>query len=96
MEVKLYYDKGTIVLASKDHIPLQLTKFFKFDPRINAYRSLAMHYPVIVSILRDLKISFMDNVFHPISCLKFNKRLDVKLRNYQREALNNWMNANKR
>lgn len=96
MKIKLYYDKGTIVLVSNDRIPSHLVKFLKFDPRINAYRGLAIHYSTIVSILQDLKIDFLDNVFYPVGCIKFDKRFDMRLRNYQREALNNWIKANKR
>lgn len=96
MSIKLYYDKGTIVLSTKDKIPLSLTRFLKFDPRINAYRGLAMYYPVIVSTLKELGITFFDDVFHDVGCMNFERSSEIRLRSYQREALRNWMNAGKR
>jgi superfamily II DNA or RNA helicase len=96
MSIKLYYDKGTIVLNTKDKIPSSLARFLKFDPRINAYRGLAMYYFAVISTLRELGITFFDDVFHEIGCVNFEKHSEIKLRSYQREALQNWMNANKR
>jgi len=96
MSIKLYYDKGTIVLSTKDKIPSSLTRFLKFDPRINAYRGLAMYYSVIVSILKELGITFFDDVFRDVGCTNFEKSSEIRLRSYQREALQNWMGAGKR
>lgn len=87
--VRLTYSKGTIIVRGNVYVP-----YTSYDPRVKAYRALAIYYPEIREFLTKNGIEFEDKVLDllPITGL----RSSIKLRRYQREALKNWIDAGKR
>ncbi|HDI75289.1 MAG: ATP-dependent helicase [Thermoprotei archaeon] len=85
---RLYYDRGTIVLEPK--APLSLPHFFKYDPRVGAFRALALHYRKAVEYLRKRGVKVEDSVLQPLKG-KIVTIAELKLRNYQKEALRKWI-----
>ena len=51
---ELIYDKGTILLNGDFHTPYAV-----FDPRINRYRALGIHYPEIIDYFKRNKIDYV-------------------------------------
>ena len=90
MIVKLYYDRGTIVAELLK--PLSLPPFFKYDKRISAYRALALHYRSAIEYFKKRGIKVEDHVLRPIKG-KITLVENLKLRDYQKEALEYWIKA---
>ncbi|MCS6768083.1 MAG: DEAD/DEAH box helicase family protein [Candidatus Nitrosocaldus sp.] len=86
MRVSLRYDKGTIIVDGMVHVPYTV-----FDPKINRYRALAMHYPAIVEYLKASRIDYEDHVLDLIPIKKVSSRL--LLRDYQSRALRRWLDS---
>jgi superfamily II DNA or RNA helicase len=87
--VKLSYSKGTIILEGDVTTP-----YAKWDPRIKAYRALGYLYKEIIDYLKENKINFEDNVMNSPPIEPINGT--IKLRPYQEEAFNKWMENDKR
>ncbi|MFH0748425.1 MAG: DEAD/DEAH box helicase family protein [Candidatus Bathyarchaeota archaeon] len=87
--IHLLYDKGSITIRGDVATP-----YGHWDPRINAYRAIALYYEEIKSFLDNSGISYKDDVpaLMPIPSL----RCTVSLRPYQEDALKAWTNAGKR
>jgi len=75
--------------VAKGDLPPALAPFFRYDPRVRCYRSLAIQYRWVVERLRDLGEPYEDDVLHPLPCSIEPRELE--LRDYQREALEAWM-----
>lgn len=90
MVVKLYYDRGTIVAELLE--PLSLPSFFKYDKRINAYRALAIHYRQALEYFEKKGVEVQDSVLKPIEG-KITLAENIRLRDYQKEALEFWIKA---
>jgi superfamily II DNA or RNA helicase len=84
--IHLSYDKGTILIRGGIRVPNS-----HWDSRSNAYRALAMHYRDIIDYLSRSEVEFSDEVLDLIPCPVFSSNL--KLRDYQREALTTWVNS---
>jgi superfamily II DNA or RNA helicase len=92
-QLRLYFDKGTICIEGTDLIRIPNTKF---DDRTKTFRSYGLHYKDIKEYLQKSDLDFIDNVptFFPISsALKIR---NLKLRDYQNKAIQNWINASMR
>jgi len=83
------YDRGTILISGNLRVPNST-----WDPRVEAFRTLALHYPDVVRFLRNSHIDFKDNVLDLPPCPKLKAK--TKLRDYQKEALNAWLRTGKR
>lgn len=84
--LRLWFDKGTLLLKGNVGTP-----YGKWDPRMNCYRIKSYYYKDVLDYLRESKLPFEDNVANlpPTEQLNCN----VKLRQYQSEALDNWSKA---
>jgi len=84
--MKLVYDRGTILLLDTP-VPFNPPPYFKYDPRVKAYRALAKDYSRAVEDLPEAE----DYVLKECECLRID--VEVPLRPYQLEALEAWINA---
>ncbi len=82
----LIYDKGTIRIENSDLIRIPGTKF---DDRTKSLRSYGLHYSEIVEYLKKSNLNFIDDVPDFISSPTL-KMKDLELRDYQKQALENW------
>jgi superfamily II DNA or RNA helicase len=87
--IRLFYDHGSIVIKGGPGTP-----YGQWDPRINAYRGLALYYAEVKSYLEKSGLSYSDEVLDLPPMPKLVGSL--KLRSYQEEALNAWLDAGKR
>jgi len=85
--LRLEWSAGTILLRGNP--PPLVAAFFRYDPRVGCYRSLAIQYRWVVEALRQLGVEYEDDVLHPPPCPLSPRELE--LRDYQREALQAWM-----
>ncbi|OYT25687.1 MAG: helicase [Thermofilum sp. ex4484_82] len=90
--IELVYDRGTIVLKGSVFAP---PSFFKWDERVKSYRALAFRYRETVTFLKKWNANFRDNVLD-LQTGKIKLIKTIKLRNYQKEALENWVKAGKK
>ncbi len=89
MKAVLVYDKGTIVIKGDVATP-----YGSWDPRVNAFRALGLHYWKIREYLVDSKVDFVDDVLDLMPCPELKSK--VELRSYQNEALDAWTITGKR
>ena len=84
--MELVYDKGTLLLINVpgDYRP---PSFFKFDERVNAYRTLAKNYWLALRKIPNLT----DRVLELPECVW--PSISIGLRPYQEEALEAWLRA---
>lgn len=86
--LRLEWSAGTILLRGGSPPP-RVAAYFKYDPRVSCYRSLAIQYRWVVEELERAGVKYEDGVIHAPSC-RFRKLVNVVLRGYQREALVAW------
>jgi superfamily II DNA or RNA helicase len=89
VRVSLLYDNGTIIIKGLAYVP-----YAKFDPRVNEFRAVALHYSDIIDYLKSNGIPYTDNVMNLIPM--GNVKSNVVLRDYQQEALKKWIEAGMR
>ncbi len=65
-----------------------------WDPRSGAYRALALYYADIIEYLENSHIDFVDEALQLLPTPHLQPR--TTLRDYQRDALDSWMQAGKR
>jgi superfamily II DNA or RNA helicase len=87
--VNLQYDRGIIVVRGDYKIPKST-----FDPHSHSSKALAVDYIDIVQYLKRSRIPFADKVMDLLPCPHLECKL--KLRPYQREALDAWLRAGAR
>ncbi len=85
----LSYDKGTILIRSDARIP-----YSSWDPRVKAFRAQALYYREINDYLKQSRIPYTDGVLDVLPCPLLT--CNVKLRDYQREALDAWFKAGRK
>ena len=87
--IHLAYNKGSIIIKGDVATP-----YSHWDPRVGAYRAMALYYREIKSFLDDSHIPYTDDVpaLLPLQHLESS----VHLRPYQEDALQVWMSADKR
>lgn len=84
----LEYDRGSILIRGEVRTP-----YGKWDPRVNAYRAMAIYYRDILDYFKKSGLPFNDkvpNLLPHASC-----SCNVKLRSYQKDALNLWIKNEK-
>ena len=84
----LEYDRGSILIRGEVRTP-----YGKWDPRVNAYRAMAIHYRDILDYFKESVLSFNDKVLNLLPHSSFS--CNVKLRSYQKDALNLWIKNEK-
>ncbi len=85
----LRYDRGSLIISGEVGTP-----YGKWDPRISAFRSIAMYYPEVLAYLERSRIAYRDEVANPPPVPRFVS--DIELRPYQKAALNAWLDAGRR
>lgn len=87
--VSLRFDKGTVLVWGDVRVPNS-----SWDPRVGAFRVMALYYPEVLSFLRLSGLDFKDDVLDLPPCPEFAGK--TRLRGYQEEALKAWLQAGKR
>ena len=86
------FDKGTIVVRGNLRIPNTV-----WDERIGAFRAQAIFYRDIVHYFKESELEFTDDVItHLIPCPHIECASTMKLRGYQKKALNSWDSSGRR
>ena len=83
--IRLRYEGGWL-LAEGGPIP-----FGEYDPALDAYRAPGIRYRDVVRELRERGVEFVDEALRPLVCPRLSSEL--KLRDYQLEALEAWRGA---
>ena len=83
--IRLRYEGGWL-LAEGGPIP-----FGEYDPALDAYRVPGIRYRDVVRELRERGVEFVDEALRPLVCPRLSSEL--KLRDYQLEALEAWRGA---
>jgi superfamily II DNA or RNA helicase len=89
VEVRLTYDKGTLVIHGDVRVPNS-----RWDARSGAYRALALYFSDVTDYLESSHIDYENEALDllPVPRLQFH----ASLRDYQKDALDAWMQAGKR
>jgi superfamily II DNA or RNA helicase len=87
--IQLRYDRGSLLIWGEVGTP-----YGRWDPRVDAFRVMAIHYPDILEYLDRSHLLYNDEVANPLPTPPLKS--DVKLRPYQQEALEAWLDAGKR
>jgi len=87
--IRLKYDRGSLLIQGEVGTP-----YGHWDPRVNAYRAMAIHYRDILAYLKRSKLGYVDDVRDVLPCPPLS--CDLELRSYQEEALKAWTDADKR
>lgn len=88
MFAKISYDKGTLLIRGNVHVPNST-----WDSRSGAYRGMALYYRDIIEYLNRSGIQHEDEVLDLLPCPVLHCK--VRMRSYQKEALNAWLQAGK-
>ena len=86
---RLSYDKGSIIVRGDTGTP-----YGQWDPRIGAYRAMALHYQEIKTYLDRSQIPYKDDTPDIPAITVLHSQ--IRLRSYQREALSAWIKAGKK
>jgi len=87
--LRLKYDRGTLLLEGEVGTP-----YGRWDPRVGAFRAMALYYPDIVEYLHRSRFPVRDEAADPLPTPPLTS--DVALRSYQQEALEAWLDAGRR
>ncbi len=86
------FDKGTILVRGNLRIPNTV-----WDERIGAFRAQGIFYRDIVRYFKESESEFTDDVItHLIPCPHLECASTLKLRGYQKKALNSWDRSGRR
>jgi superfamily II DNA or RNA helicase len=89
LQLRIQYDKGTLLIRGDARVPNSY-----WDARAGTYRALALHYADIREYLENSHIDFVDEALKLLPMPHLQQR--AVLRDYQRDALDSWMQAGKR
>jgi superfamily II DNA or RNA helicase len=89
----LVYHQGTLLIREWDRA--EPPPRFTLDPRTRTWRAPAMRYALIISSFKRLGISIQDRASR-IESVEFKTESTVKLRPYQRQALDQWESHGRR
>jgi superfamily II DNA or RNA helicase len=87
--MELTYDRGTILINGNIRVPNST-----WDERSRAFRAMALYYKDITGFLRTSSFDFYDHVLNLLPCPVLRSR--IKLRDYQRQAMDAWVASDKR
>jgi superfamily II DNA or RNA helicase len=89
MTTKLTFDRGTILINGNIRVPNST-----WDERSKAFRAMALYYKDISDFLRISSFGFKDHVLNLVPCSELQS--SIRLRDYQKQALDTWMTNDKR
>ena len=89
MTLKLTFDRGTILIDGNIRVPNSA-----WDDRSKAFRAMALYYKEISDFLRTSTFDFKDHVLNLVPCTELQS--SIRLRDYQKQALDTWMANDKR
>ena len=87
--ILLRYDRGSLLIHGEVGTP-----YGQWDPRVGTFRALAMYYPEVLAYLDRSRMVYRDEVANPPPVPTLSCR--VKLRPYQRAALEAWFDSGRR
>ncbi len=87
--ILLKYDRGSLVIRGEVGTP-----YGQWDPRVGAFRAMAIYYREVLAYLKRSHIIYRDEVANPPPVPTFSCR--VELRPYQKAALDAWFDAGRR
>ena len=87
--ILLRYDKGSLLIHGEVGTP-----YGQWDPRVGAFRAMAMYYPEVLAYLERSRMTYRDEAANPPPVPTLSCR--VELRPYQKAALDAWFDAGKR
>ena len=87
--IRLKYDRGTILLEGEVGTP-----YARWDPRVDAFRAMALYYPDILEYLDRSRLPIQDEVVDSLPIPPLAS--DLKLRPYQQAAFKAWLDAGRR
>jgi len=82
--MKLTFDRGTILAKGNIRVPNST-----WDERSKAFRAMALHYKDIIDFLKISSFEFRDHVLNLLPCPELQS--SIKLRDYQKQALDAWI-----
>jgi len=82
--MKLFFHKGTIRIEGNYNLP-----YSNWDKRANCYSAEALNYRNLIEYLENSNIKYEDRVLDLIPCPYLTSK--TKLRDYQKEALERWL-----
>ncbi|RLG41110.1 MAG: ATP-dependent helicase [Thermoproteota archaeon] len=91
MNVRLEYDRGTLIIRGQYGTP-----FSVWDDRIDAFRAPAFRYADIKAFLRRSGVEFEDLVMSPLPLERLSGKIEIRLHPYQEEALELWLSSEAR
>lgn len=83
---RLRYDRGTLLLEGEVGTP-----YGRWDPRVGAFRAMALYYPELLEYLHRSRLPVRDEAADPLPTPPLTS--DVELRSYQQAALEAWLDA---
>lgn len=89
-DCQLRYDRGTLLLEGMASLPSGLSEYFRYDPRVDAYRAPAYCYPRVISQLRG---SLIRNQAPRYQRFRLVPALPIEPYPHQRQALASWQEA---
>lgn len=90
MGITITWDRGTVLVEGEIPPEIRQLSFLKYDQRVGKYRALAIYYAKLVAAAKTLGVEIDDRVWAP-HCPEVRPAAEVKLRDYQQEALKNWL-----
>ncbi|UCC32892.1 MAG: DEAD/DEAH box helicase family protein [Candidatus Bathyarchaeota archaeon] len=87
--ISLRYDRGSLLIHGEVGTP-----YGQWDPRVGAFRTMAIYYREVLAYLEGCRMAFRDEAANPPPAPTLSCR--AKLRPYQKAALDAWFEAGKR
>jgi len=87
--MKLIFDRGTILVKGNVRVPNS-----SWDERSKSFRAMALYYRDITDFLKVSGFEFVDGVLSLIPCPELHS--SIRLRDYQKQALDAWVANDKR
>ncbi|UCE58010.1 MAG: DEAD/DEAH box helicase family protein [Candidatus Bathyarchaeota archaeon] len=87
--IVLRYDRGSLLIHGEVGTP-----YGRWDPRVGAFRAMALHYYEVLAYLKRSNMVYRDEAANPSPLSTLSCR--VKLRSYQKDALDAWFDAGRR
>ena len=87
--ILLRYDKGSLLIRGEVGTP-----YGQWDPRVGAFRAMAIYYREVLAYLKRSRILYRDEAANPPPVPTLSCR--VELRPYQKAALDAWFDAGSR
>lgn len=84
--ILLRYDRGSLLIHGGVGTP-----YGQWDPRVGAFRAMALYYPEVLAYLERSHLAYRDEAANPPPIPTLSSK--VELRPYQKEALDAWFDA---